>query len=188
MSSDNAKIVILTKMPIEDGFVYNPVSGRKISTNSRTFKTLLNKKILKLDTSDKNVVIYEGNNAVDVDKKLNIVSDKHTTMVKGDKIFKRRNNVNKADIQDKVQEISLIVYQENSHLFNENMPAKEVQKILKNLINQKLIDNTASPTTLSESDKKIKSSFEYIVDNIDEDEDDEDGDDEDEDDEDEDDD
>jgi hypothetical protein len=187
MSSDNPKIVIITRMPIEDGFVYNPVSGRKISTKSRTFKTLLNKQILKLDTSDKNIVIYEGNNAVDVDKKLNIVDDKHTTMVKNNKIFKRRKNVNKSDIQEKVQDISLIVYKENAHLFTENMPQKEVQKILKNLINQKLINNNSPNTTMSESDRKIKSSFEYIVDNIpDEDEDDGDEDDEDDDDEDED--
>jgi ribosomal protein L12E/L44/L45/RPP1/RPP2 len=167
MSSDNQTLVVITKLPIENGFVINPVSGRKISVKGRAYQQLLNKSILKIDPLDLGTLIYEGTNSRDVDAKLNIVSDKHTTLVKQDKIFKRRKNVNKKELQKHIQEISLLVYQENVHLFTSNLKQDQIEELLKNLVQQRLVDESAAPSSLSENDRKIKSSFEYIVENID---------------------
>jgi hypothetical protein len=187
--SDNTVVNVITRQPIIDNHIINPHTGRKVKVGSRVFNQLLAKQVLKLDNTDTNCIIYEGDNPSQIKNNLkNITDDKHTTRVINGKVFKQKRQTNRQELSRHIQDISLIVYQENKHLFDDpNMPQSKIQSLLQNLINQKLVDNASFPTTLSENDKKIKSSFEYIVDNIpDEDEDDGDEDDEDDDDEDED--
>jgi hypothetical protein len=164
MSSHN-QILVVTKLPIQDGFIFSPLTGRKISVSGRIYKSLVNKNILKINPEDSGSMIYQGNTDLeckDVNKKLKVVDENHTTLVKNNKIFKRRKTVNKAELQKKVQQVALEVYKENSSLFTDGMPEDQVQNLLQNLIQQKL----ANPEAHTSTSSKLKSNFEYIVEHL----------------------
>ena len=120
-------------------FAVNPKSGRMILKSSRLYKQLLKDKLLGVSTETrKSSLLYEGEHAGDI--KQNIQKEKNVTLVKrGNKIHKQRRKVTHEEIADNVIKKSMGVILQNQDLFNGSQTDEEIDQILKNLIEQKLI-------------------------------------------------
>jgi hypothetical protein len=153
-------------LEIISNMVKNPLTGRMINTTGKTFKQLLNKNILQLPQSDTSKVIFVGenpDNAMKIKNSLDVCEDKnHLLKTRGNKVCKARRVVSRDELQKKVQQVSIEVYKENKHLFNDNMDSQQISTILETLIKQRMVDSTkpSAPKT------KLNKAFHYIVENI----------------------
>jgi hypothetical protein len=145
--------------------VRNPLTGRTITTTGRAFQQLVNKNILKLSPDDNSKVIFYGDDpstAIKVKQSLDVVEDTlHQLKLDGKgKIRKTRRIVSRTELSKKIQDVSIEVYKENIHLFNDSMPSEQVSSILENLIKQRMIDPKPKSKTMQKN-------IEYIIENVD---------------------
>lgn len=161
-TKDETKSTSGDSIEIVNNFIKNPVTGRAIKVGGRIFNQLVSKNILKLPENDLTKVIYVGNNpetALAVKKSLNLSDGKHSLKVRGNNIVQERRRVTKAEIQKKMQDVTLKIYHENASLFTDDMNVEQVGHLLQNLINEKIVGGDGG--------KLVKDCM-FVLDNIEE--------------------
>jgi len=146
------------KLLIKGEKFQNPKTMRWCKLGGPLFKKLIRDKVIyEGSSSSDNQVVYEGEDAADVMKRLNIpLPEGKTLYMRGGKIMTRDKRISAELIKEKSQMLGRQIYLENPHLFTGLSPSKVQQKILE-LIGEKMTTTT---------DSRIKREMTFIIDNI----------------------
>jgi hypothetical protein len=154
-------VIPITKGEDGEEYINNPLTKRPIKVNGAVYKKLVKANILKVDPKDLGRLLYVGEDESDAKeaKEKLVVGKNLKKVVKGKKVYSQARAIKPNEINLKIQEITLKVYEENKDKFNENMTREQIQTLIKDLVNQKLISN-------NDADINIKKDLEYLVENI----------------------
>jgi len=157
------------KVNMKDGKILNLETNRWIKVGGAVYNKLINKRILRVK-SDKSIVFYNGTQekALSLKKDLkNADLPPNTELIaRNGMLSTRQRNIKKQEINDHVQKIALEVYYENRDRIDPDLPTDEIQRLLRPLINQRLINEATLP---SRKTTVLTKSVRYLLENLPED-------------------
>ena len=148
------------EMEVKDDKIKNPKTGRWCKIGGTVFKKLVREHVINEgDMTYDNEVIYEGKDAKEVVKKLkNIPLPPNKILYARNGVIKTRScRVSKELIKERSRELGERVYRENPDEFV-GLNTSQIQQKILDLIGLEMV----------KANSKIKSDFEYIIDNVDE--------------------
>lgn len=124
---------------IMNNYVVNPKTGRLVKIHSGTYKKLVSSKILKTKYITKKT-IYVGENAKEV--KQNFVNNEPNTILcaTNTQISQRSRHILDSELIDNCIMHALDVIKNNINDIPDDTTDDELNAIIKNLINQKMVD------------------------------------------------
>ena len=154
------------KAKVKDGKILNLTTNRWIKVNGAVYNKLINQRILKVKT-DQTIVFYRGTQekALQLKKDLKGADLPPNTelIARNGMLSTRQRNVKKQEIAEHIQKIAIEVYNDNKDRIDPNLPTDEIQRLLRPLINQRLINEATLPprkTTV------ISKSVKYLLENL----------------------
>lgn len=154
------------KAQVKDGKILNLETNRWIKVNGATFNRLINKQILKVKNDT--IYFYKGGDQKvalrlkDELKDADLPPDTQLIARNGILSTKQRT-VKKDEISSHIQKIAILVYNENKDRIDPNLPTEEIQRLLKPLINQRLINEASLPPLKKTS---TSASVKYLLENL----------------------
>ena len=140
---------------VPEGYVINPATNRKIKIGSSVYKKLEKQNESGnpiIGIKERSETVYEGANAGEVKKSLNVKLPKGKTLKAFDgKVAIVDKPKNKKEIEKRTVELSMEVLMANAHLRGQ-MSEPEFESMIRNKISQKAIDTN---NTFATKKKKI---------------------------------
>lgn len=136
-------------------YIVNPLTGRQISTNSRTYKVLEREGILNTEMINKKKnVLYEAQtreDAVTAKKNIKNVNPKKTLIVKGTNVVQVNKRLKQNDYRDKIIDVEAGLLPRLQKLDLSDVSEEDTKKYLKNEIYKHLVvGNDFEPIPVSE--------------------------------------
>jgi hypothetical protein len=144
----------------EDGceYIINPTTKRKLKVGSVTYNKLIKANVLKIDPNELGRVLYCGESKEEAIQAKNKIPVKEPmkSYVRGKKVYQTARKLKQNEMNSKIKEVTLKVYELNKDKFNENMSIDEIQTLIKRLVDETLISEDSK-------DIPIKRELEFLV-------------------------
>lgn len=152
------QIVNIEKSADGDEYIINPTTKRKLKIGSATYNKLIKANVLKIDPNELGRVLYcaeSKEEAIQAKNKIP-VKEPMKSYVRGKKVYQTSRKLKQNEMNSKIKEVTLKVYELNKDKFNENMSIDEIQTLIKRLVDETLISEDSK-------DIPIKRELEFLV-------------------------
>jgi hypothetical protein len=162
ITKDNEiKEIVLEIKKTETGdWLRSPLTNKAIKVGSQTYNKLVKAKILKIDPNELGRILYMGTSKEDCEKVIDKIPAKKDTVktIRNNRIYQNPRKIKVKEMNKRIQDLTMLVYQQNKEKFNNEMTSEQVQSLIKKLVQEKLISE-------DNNDIPIRREIEYIVEN-----------------------
>jgi hypothetical protein len=139
-------------------WVQNPLTGKSIKVQGPMYLKLVKAKILGIDPNDCGRILYVGEDNADALQAVEKipVPKQLVKRVRNNRVYSQPRGIRVKELNQRIQELTLKIYQENKEHFNNNMTPDQIRDTIKQLVNQKLISE-------DNKDISIRREIEYVI-------------------------